>query len=245
MFSLIGDIFRPVKQNMILFLYLGLKTYAILIPMLTHETIWMAIDRLAQNCGYSTSGLAKKAGLDPTSFNKSKRIGADGKPRWPSTESVSRILSATNFSIAEFIELIGSPTVAPKLQTRIPVMAMAQAKRDCHFDKDGFPVGDAWDHVDFPHAADSIGVVYALDVTSTTLLPVFREGDRLIVAPNAPLRRGDRVVIRTNAGDIFAHEFIRQTSSKIELKPLNPELDDISFSTKDIIWIARIVWVSQ
>ena len=58
-------------------------------PMYTHRDIWRAIDRLAQTFGYSPSGLAKQAGLDPTSFNKSKRQSADGKPRWPSTESIA------------------------------------------------------------------------------------------------------------------------------------------------------------
>jgi phage repressor protein C with HTH and peptisase S24 domain len=205
----------------------------------------MAIDRLAQNCGHSTSGLAKKAGLDPTSFNKSKRIGVDGKPRWPSTESISRILSATNFTMTEFIELIDSSTVTPKSQTRIPVLAIAQAKRDSHFDKDGFPSGDAWDHIDFPQTTGNIGTVYALEISGNAMLPIFREGDRLIVAPNAPMRRGDRVVVRTISGDIFAHEFVRQTTSKIELKPLNPDDEDVAFSAKDISWVARIVWVSQ
>ena len=63
--------------------------------MFTHTSIWTAIDRLAQAFGYSTSGLAKKAGLDPTTFNKSKRIGPDGKPRWPSTESLSLVLTVS------------------------------------------------------------------------------------------------------------------------------------------------------
>ena len=42
--------------------------------MLTHSDIWNAVDRLAARAGLSASGLAKKAGLDPTTFNKSKRI---------------------------------------------------------------------------------------------------------------------------------------------------------------------------
>ena len=74
--------------------------------MLTHEKIWMALDRLAQSFGYSPSGLAKQAGLDPTSFNKSKRHSADGKPRWPSTESISKVLAVTGATMSEFISLI-------------------------------------------------------------------------------------------------------------------------------------------
>ena len=73
--------------------------------MFTHKEIWQAIDDLAQRHGYSASGLAKAAGLDPTTFNKSKRISADGKPRWPSTESISKILAVTGENMAEFLRL--------------------------------------------------------------------------------------------------------------------------------------------
>lgn len=63
--------------------------------MFTHDEIWQAIDNLAAHHGYSPSGLAKRAGLDPTTFNRSKRISPEGKPRWPSTESLSKILTVT------------------------------------------------------------------------------------------------------------------------------------------------------
>ena len=49
--------------------------------MFTHAQIWQGLDRLAEVKGYSPSGLAKKAGLDPTSFNKSKRTSPEGKPK--------------------------------------------------------------------------------------------------------------------------------------------------------------------
>ena len=53
--------------------------------MLSHDKIWAAIDRLAERHQLTPSGLARRAGLDPTSFNKSKRIASDGRMRWPST----------------------------------------------------------------------------------------------------------------------------------------------------------------
>jgi orotate phosphoribosyltransferase len=74
--------------------------------MLTHEKIWIAIDRLAKSFGYSPSGLAKQAGLDPTSFNKSKRHSPDGKPRWPSTESIAKVQAVTGISMRDFMGLI-------------------------------------------------------------------------------------------------------------------------------------------
>lgn len=71
--------------------------------MFTHTEIWIGIDRLAEKSGYSPSGLAKKAGLDATSFNKSKRVSPDGKPRWPSTESISKVLSVTGKTMSDLI----------------------------------------------------------------------------------------------------------------------------------------------
>lgn len=76
--------------------------------MLNHKTVWAALDQLAKDAGYSSSGLAKKAGLDPTAFNKSKRFGTDDRPRWPSIESLSKALDATGKSLADFAELLGT-----------------------------------------------------------------------------------------------------------------------------------------
>ena len=53
--------------------------------MLSHDSIWRAIDALEERHQLSPSGLARRAGLDPTSFNKSKRKSHDGRDRWPST----------------------------------------------------------------------------------------------------------------------------------------------------------------
>ncbi len=66
----------------------------------------------------SPSGLAKKSGLDPTTFNKSKRITPDGRPRWPSTESVAKALDATNTDIDDFVRLIGKPPAGDPEQCR-------------------------------------------------------------------------------------------------------------------------------
>ena len=120
--------------------------------MLTHDTIWQAIDRLAQNCGYSTSGLAKASGLDPTSFNKSKRIGADGRPRWPSTESIARILEKTEYNLADFFAFSGKDRASAAM---IPLLSLTQAVHAQAFDSTGFPKGSSWEYVHFSFTSDS------------------------------------------------------------------------------------------
>lgn len=218
--------------------------------MFTHDDIWRGIDRLAHTFGYSPSGLAKQAGLDPTSFNKSKRISADGKPRWPSTESISKILSVTGATMTDLIALIGNDTedstTASTMPRHIPVIGFAQAGHEGYFDEDGCPAGGAWDEIQFPdrtHTKDAH--IYALEVSGNSMEPLYREGDLMIISPQTPIRRGDRVVVKTTGGEVLAKELKRQTASRIELKSLNPKFEDRTFRNDEVIWMARIMWLSQ
>src|ERR1700709_2020129 len=103
--------------------------------MFSHTDVWRAIGRMAVTFGYSASGLSKKAGLDPTTFNKSKRTGADGKPRWPSTESIAKVLAVTGTTMSDFMGLIEDAANTPGRATRIiPIIGMAQAGRAGYFD---------------------------------------------------------------------------------------------------------------
>ncbi len=211
-----------------------------------HDQIWHAIDRLAQSFGYSASGLAKQAGLDPTSFNKSKRFSADGKPRWPSTESIARILAATGATMSEFLSLMDSPVTSGGGGRLIPVIGFAQAGKNGFFDEDGYPAGDAWDEVPFPDCSgnDDEGV-YALEVSGNSMEPLYRDGDIIVVSPSASVRKGDRVVVKTQGGEVMAKELQRQTSSRVDLKSLNEDYEPRSVPANEISWIARILWVSQ
>ena len=69
---------------------------------MTHEEVWQAIEKFAVEHGMSCSGLAKRSGLDATTFNKSKRWSKCGQPRWPSSNSIAKILSATDTDLHDF-----------------------------------------------------------------------------------------------------------------------------------------------
>src|ERR1700692_5153386 len=103
--------------------------------MLTHAQVWSAIDRLAARAGLSASGPARRAGLDPTTFNKSKRITAAGRARWPSTESISKALAATGTSIETFVGLIQGGTGAPA--RGVPLLGLGDGRARRHFERGG------------------------------------------------------------------------------------------------------------
>lgn len=210
--------------------------------MLRHPDIWKAIDRLAAKHGLSASGLARRAGLDPTTFNKSKRVGPDGRLRWPSTESIAKILDATGEPLGGFLALIGE-RARRGLARKVPLLGYAQAGAEGYFDDAGYPTGSGWDEIEFPEAIDPDA--YALKITGDSMEPVYRKGDVLIVAPAAEIKRGDRVVLKTAGGEVMAKEVVRRSARKMELRSLNARHPDRALATKDVQWIARILWVSQ
>jgi phage repressor protein C with HTH and peptisase S24 domain len=209
--------------------------------MLTHAQIWTAIDRLAARAGLSASGLAKKAGLDPTTFNKSKRITPDGRARWPSTESVAKSLAATDTSVETFIALISE--AARPITQAVPLIGFAEAGSRGYFDDGGFPVGKGWDEIAFPSVNDEHA--YALEISGNSMEPAYRKGDIIVVSPAAPTRRGDRVVVKTKDGEVMVKQLARKTAKTIELHSLNPDHAARTLAMSDVLWVARIVWASQ
>lgn len=210
--------------------------------MLQHAEIWQAIDRLANQCGMSPSGLAKRAGLDPTTFNKSKRVTKDGKLRWPSTESIAKILQASGTQMTEFVSLLGGDGGRTAFQ-KVPLIGMAQAGTEGYFDDAGYPVGGGWDEILFPDANDPHA--YALEISGNSMEPLYRDGDVVIVSPTTSPRRGDRVVVKTRDGEVMAKLLRRRTAQKIELVSFNAEHEDRVIPLENIDWIARITWASQ
>lgn len=208
--------------------------------MLTHSQIWRAVDRLAERHGLSASALARRAGLDATTFNRSKREAPDGRPRWPSTESIAKILAATGTRLDDFMALIDGAGAARRA---IPLIGFAQAGGGGYFDDAGFPVGGSWDEIEFPNVGDEHA--YALEISGDSMLPLYRDGDVVVVSPAAPVRRGDRVVVKTREGEVLAKELKRRTARTLELRSLNPEHSDRLLQESEIAWIARVLWASQ
>ena len=77
------------------------------------------------------------------------------------------------------------------------------------------------------------------------MLPVYREGDTIMVSPGATIRKGDRVVVRTTDGQVMAKIMQRQTAKSVELASFNAAHAPKTLDMKDVDWVARIIWASQ
>lgn len=209
--------------------------------MLAHSEVWAAIDDLAAKNGMSPSGLARRSGLDPTTFNKSKRFATDGRPRWPSTESIAKILKATNTTIADLFGFSG----AGAAQMAIPLIGQAHAG----FDAGTAPVADP---VNVPHPPRIISFpdsrhepLYALSVVGDSMQPLYRDGDILFISPNIEAVAGDRVVVKLTNNEVAAKVLKSISGERYEFHAVNPTHADVSMDSSEVEWIARIVYATQ
>lgn len=197
-----------------------------------HDRLWAAIDAIAARHGLSPSGLARRAGLDATAFNKSKRFTADGRPRWPSTESIAKILAATGSDLVELVGLIDARTLRHRETAHTPTGTepMFQGFRDEAHGKPP-PLGNAGDRLSF-------------EVADHRMSPVYRKGDVLIVSPGTAIEPGDRVVLRIDDGALEARVFLGRESRGLAFAPLAGGDRDVIADGR-VSCFARILWVSQ
>ncbi|MBL8709553.1 MAG: helix-turn-helix transcriptional regulator [Rhodospirillaceae bacterium] len=235
------------------------------VPMLQHADVWRGIDRLAAKHGLSASGLARRAGLDPTAFNPSKRITREGRPRWPSTESLSKVLTVTGEPFLDFVLLTGAhggdaasnghaaagfdqPAVGGRVTHRstartIPVMPLERLAGSENFSPAGLPIGPGWGHLDFEGSVDRDA--FGIEIVGAEFDPIFRDGDTVIASCKAEIRRGDRVVLCLTAGGTLLRKVVRHDADGYYTETIRPSGQQQFLPQDQIRFAARILWVSQ
>ncbi|GAA0777909.1 helix-turn-helix transcriptional regulator [Roseibium denhamense] len=215
--------------------------------MLSHEKVWAAIDALASQNGLTPSGLARRAGLDPTTFNRSKRVAADGRPRWPSTESLAKILDATGEGLKSFAARIERSGAAGPAQTamELPGVPMAGFKDvgEQAFDTSGRPTGASWTRLTSFLAPSKCE--FALQVSGDEMLPLYRKGDIIIADPSIATRKGDRVVVKTSKSDLSVYTLSQRTPQGMVFRTIGDNPQSLTVAHSAIEWTARIIWASQ
>ena len=198
-----------------------------------YEQVWDAVDKLARAHGLSPSGLAKKAGLDATTFNKSKRIRPDGKKRWPSLDSINKILDACNVTFEQFYSLIDEG-LTPEMMNAVPYINYSRLGSEKET--------DGWKRMHFPDASSNL---YAIDIDVSDFEPFFKNGSAIIVAKNSEIRKNDRIVVILKNGDILIKEFVHRTPSTLVLCDLADSRKEMNVNLVDIELINRILWAGQ
>lgn len=204
-----------------------------------HGDIWRGIDLLARRHGLTPSGLARRAGLDATAFNKSKRLPKDGRPRWPSTESLARVLAAVETDFDEFAALVSG-----RRSVSLPLVAQ-EALNHTDDAQHLEMADDASELVQLPSSSAS-DTCFVVELTSDAFAPAYQIRDRLIVALDAQVRAGDRVLAkpRGEAAVIGELEAGPGTGDQLTLRPMTAHaIQPIEFA--DLEWTARILWASQ
>ncbi len=236
----------------------GLNNPIVHTQMLQHGDVWRGIDRLAAKHGLSASGLARRAGLDPTAFNPSKRITREGRPRWPSTESVAKILAVTGETFSSFVQLTGAAgsgasalddgtggnrLVARPATRALPIIVLERMGEGECFGADGQPKGEAWGRMSFGSINDR--GAFAIEISGRDLDPIYRDGDVVVVSPSAEIRRGDRVVLQGGDGSVRIRRVGRQDADGMLLEPVTGAGSGEFIAAADTRWVARILWASQ
>jgi len=208
--------------------------------LFSHAQIWQALDKLAEVNGLSASGLARAAGLDATSFNKSKRATPNGRPRWPTTESVAKCLDATRTSLDDFAGLLHG---MPSSRRNLPIIDLDRIGENDLLDSAGHPSGNDWGEINILKVDDKHA--YALKITGNAMMPAYRDGDTIVVSPGSSLKPRDRVVVKTTGGECLIRLLQRETKTSVELAPVTPPHAMHVIDRRDIAWMARIVWTTQ
>ena len=139
-------------------------------------------------------GLPRESGLDPTTFNKSKRITPDGRARWPSTESVAKALAATN---SPDRHLRAADRATPRAScSRCRCSASRKPAPAAISTTAAFRPARAGTRSRCPRSTTSTPTRWRFPATA--MKPAYRDGDVIVVSPAAPIRRGDRVVVKTH-----------------------------------------------
>ena len=87
---------------------------------------------------------------------------------------------------------------------------------------------------------------YALQVQGDSMLPLYRDGDVLIVEPAATIKRGDRVVVRDRYGRGDGQGAVAPFGGQARSQPRSTRAHPMrTVPAYDLELIARIVWASQ
>lgn len=206
-----------------------------------HKSLWRGLSRLADERRITKAELARRAGLCGGRLSGGGEWG-NKKLRWPSTETLAAVLDSVGMTLGQFAAMIGD--VGPPAEERMPLITWQQAQAEGYFNAIRTPtLTGAWDSMLRPRVMSQDA--YAIQLVDDTLFPTYRDGDILIACPDAPIRRGDRVLVHTDANEVLGKEVVVWRNGRLLCHSLNPLAPNHPLTPESILAVHRIIWVSQ
>ena len=84
-----------------------------------------------------------------------------------------------------------------------------------------------------------------IEVFGNGMLPLYRHGDRLIVSESAPLRVGDRVIMRTVSFGITGGTLVHRDKRAIAIHQGGRARRDLLVPVAEVEFLGRVIWASQ
>lgn len=155
--------------------------------MVKQETFWESLEKIAEREGIALSTLARQAGLDKTSMLPSKRYNLNGAMKWPSTETIGRVLNSLNISVQEYGAILAGTADA---KVSLPAVTLSDLKEAWT----GLGVKEEckWSEIMLGSPRGKNNWVVLIDSDRDPILP---EGTTVVADDDTEPRPNDRVVV--------------------------------------------------
>ena len=187
-------------------------------------TVYEKIRQLREEQGLSQQDLADKMGYKSRSAINKIELGL----RDISHSKVIAFAEALGVSPAYLFGWSDDKQGEPKKGVKIPVLGTVPA---------GIPleaIEEILDYEEIPTKMAQQGEFFALQVKGASMEPKISEGDVVIIKKQEDVDNGDIAIVMVNGYDATVKK-IKKFDGGINLIPLNPDFDVMTYSNKEII----------
>jgi phage repressor protein C with HTH and peptisase S24 domain len=208
------------------------------------KRLWETIKELADERHMSMSALAKKAGLDASSFNQRRRFGPDGEPRWPQFPTVLSAMKALDVNFVDFAKAV---TGDADHIVRVPLMTMDEMREGVDVEAVIKEVADnpktEIDTIDFPGVLKG-DRIYEVIIRGNDYEPIYRDKTRLMMNVDDRPQRDDLVLIATTR-EAAVYKLELATNKSIVAREHRLNGRKLQFTRKEVVHMHKVIWASQ